>query len=303
MDNEELRTPKYQMTVDDFFKPHPFKMLRVVVCDESWQYDIVTKVFTRMGKNKRSGFKYRYNDGTDGTDNALDDDWRAWRLCSRDEESCCLDNFGGWGNKRAYKYPPKYLYEEYSDRSHPDYSVYGMIVNDGRWKPTDFYEFYDIDFSMYLTPDEMDTIQSKGGIDVMSNAKEYYWFRRIKPFECIGTEEENEKMRLLGEIYNRGKKITIKSFFDLGIYGDIQIQCDKPWQVELLSTVFERMGQETFYLKYADKFPCYIGPGNYSYKTTVRFDDVNLIEYLTLDEVEKLVYNKIDEPIACIDGR
>ena len=324
MDDKELRYPRYKMTVDDFFE-RADKCSRCIICDQSWQYDIVTKVFTRMGKYKYNGFKYRYNDGTN---NLVDDDWLAWRSCHKKSESCCLDNCGGWGTIIDYKYPSAATIERWKIAPHEIGGIFGPqetpayleggltgnaafwygLIRDGYWRTTDGYHFYDIDFSKYLTPREIEIIKSESLFNPMTNTNDDGCYKRIKSSECVGTEDEEKEKESLWKKINHPKKvirdeheITINRFFDLGKYGDIQIQCDEPWQVEILKTVFERMGQETYYLYQVDKYPCYIGPGNNNYKTTVHFDDVDLTEYLTLDEVRELVYEQVDKPIARID--
>ena len=278
---------KYAMTVDEFFADAA-RYPRCIVCSEHWQYDIVTKVFTRKGMRKADGEKYRHN--ADMRDIGLVDecgidDWLPWRYCVNKYQNCCLDNRGHWGPQREYENPTpgqiNYARAKYGiyGHDHPgagycytaDYSggacndalvKHVMIVN-GSWTDFDIYLFQYIDFSKYLTKEEIERINRYRNFPMYNSLyteDDFNSYRRVKPSECIGTEEEEqEKSELLRKIvqppikerYRLRKDIfTISDFFELGKYGDVQIQCDAPWQTQILKTVFERMGQETFYFNY-----------------------------------------------------
>ena len=320
MDKEELSKPFYKITVDDFFERSD-KKSRVIICDELWKYDIVTKVFTRMGKRKNNGYQYRYNDGTD---NLVDDDYRPWRQCCDrlyEDNSCCLDNCGGWGTINDYKYPSNSTFERWGSGSHQMGGIMGPqeptahydggltgnaaryygLIRDGYWRPTEGCNFERVDFSKYLTPDEVELIKEKLGFDPMFYDKNEGGFRRIKPSECIGSEEEeNEKRSLLKNVgiwsapvvTKNLSKITIQHYFDLGEYGGIRIRCKEPWQAEILKTVYERMGQDTGFFAYTEGFPCSYGPGG---KKIIDFEDVYMADYLTLEEVKQLASHILEK--------
>jgi len=324
---------KYAMTVDEFFADAE-RYPRCIVCSEHWQYDIVTKVFTRKGMRKADGGKYRHNaDMRDfgRVDECGIDDWLPWRYCVNKYQNCCLDNRGRWGTQRVYENPTPgqveyerakfginglyvpgtgYCYTpNYPSGAYNSATVKQAMIANGSWTDFDIYLFQYIDFSKYLTKEEVERIKRYRDFPMYNSLyteDDFNSYRRVKPSECIGTEEEEqEKSELLRKIehplikerYRLRKDIfTISDFFDLGKYGDVQIQCDAPWQTQILKTVFERMGQETFYFNHVNNWPCYLGPGDGNYKRTIHFDDVDMSEYLTLDEVKYLVYMETEEP-------
>ena len=315
----EYKKPNYKISIDDFFKS-PEDYFRAIECTASWQAAILCRCLSRMGK--------QWKDGQDGKlySTNVEGGYTSgcrWGLGSgyQTVKSWCYDNCGGCGSRDWYMKPRFHYYVE---RTHmrpsyqakfPAYPGYVEKFDGGYvetmekclakdYRKCTMYDFDEVDLSKYLMPTEVEEYKEKCEIDPMIGAeplkKPHPWnYNRVKPSEFKGTEDEQyKKERLRWQIHPRNNSTSVYDFWQNGFYGLIGIECDKPWKSKFLAEVFRRMGQHTGQFKFDHSEPKIYTPSEYigvKPEKIVPFNELNMTDYLTLEEMEKLVDKVISQ--------
>ncbi|MBO5394444.1 MAG: hypothetical protein J6A28_00875 [Clostridia bacterium] len=172
-----LFEPYYNMTVDEFWEDAKNNFM-AIHCPHYWQAKILSRIFTRMGKRNENGELYYQKDAKFSPIN--------WY----NEKETAYDNCGGihsvdWYRKKRTKTVVEHG-SGWRTNKHLGYGVVKSIVDEYEirrevpaddWRKCYIYNFYDIDYTKYLTPAEAQVIQ-----------EEYLY----DPFEFKKQEIENE---------------------------------------------------------------------------------------------------------------
>ncbi|MBQ7352267.1 MAG: hypothetical protein IJW59_05370 [Clostridia bacterium] len=244
-------------------------------------------------------------------------------------KSWCYDNCGGCGSRDWYM-KPRFDYYVERTKMRPSYQAkfpaYPGYVEkfDGGYYETErkclaedyrkctLYDFNEVDISNYLMPTEVEEYKQKCEIDPMIGAeplkKPHPWnFNRVKPSEFKGTEEEQyKKERLRWQIHPRNNSTSVYDFWRNGFYGLIGIECDKPWKSKFLAEVFRRMGQHTGQFEFDHSESKIYTPSEYiggKPEKIVPFNELNMTDYLTVEEMEKLVDKLVTKPKERLSSR